>query len=138
MLISFHKMFLLRSFQEAMLLFYKPLTRFLFSIQAFPSDPAIEISGSFMEGKVTNLTCTVHDIFPVDCFHMQWMYGELELQSVHGNFSDKLQNLSLTIPIKPKDSDQNKTFTCKVSLKIGKQDWKLQKTANTTLAVQCE
>ncbi|KAK2869282.1 hypothetical protein Q7C36_001153 [Tachysurus vachellii] len=105
-------------------------------VYSFPSDPAIEISGPIMEGKVTNLTCTVHNIFPVDCFHMQWMYGELELQSVRGNFSEKLQNLSLTIPIKPKDSDQNKTFTCKVSLKIGKQDWRLQKTANTTLAVK--
>ncbi|KAG7327461.1 hypothetical protein KOW79_009067 [Hemibagrus wyckioides] len=100
---------------------------------SFPSDPTIEISGPFLEGNVTNLTCTVHDIFPVDCFHIQWMYGERELQSIHGDFSDKLQNLSLTIPIKPKDSDQHKTFTCKVSLKIG--DHLVQKTASTTLEV---
>lgn len=107
-----------------------------FSVSAFRSDPTIEISGPFLEGNVTNLTCTVHDIFPVDCFHIQWMYGERELQSVHGNFSDKLQNLSLTIPIKPMDSDQHKTFTCKVSLKIG--DHLVQKTASTTLEVHCE
>ncbi|KAK3562332.1 hypothetical protein QTP86_033464 [Hemibagrus guttatus] len=100
---------------------------------SFPSDPTIEISGPFLEGNVNNLTCIVHDIFPVDCFHIQWLHGERELQSVHGNFSNKLQNLSLTIPIKPKDSDQNKTLTCEVSLKIG--DRLVQKRASTTLEV---
>lgn len=100
---------------------------------SFPSEPIIESSGPFLEGKVTNLTCTVRGVFPVDCFHMQWLDGELELHSVRGNFSNKLQNLSLTIPFKPKDSDQNKTFTCKVSLKMGVVS--TQKTASTTLAV---
>lgn len=109
---------------------------FLFSISAFPSDPTINSSGPFLENKETNLTCTVRDIFPADSFHMQWLDGELELHSVRGNFSDKLQNLSMTIPFRPKDSDQNKMLTCKVSLEMeGKSS---QKTASTTLAVHCE
>ncbi|KAF4083116.1 hypothetical protein AMELA_G00136420 [Ameiurus melas] len=103
------------------------------AVLSFPSEPIIESSGPFLEGKVTNLTCTVRGVFPVDSFHMQWLNGELELHSVRGNFSDKLQNLSLTIPFKPKDSDQNKTFTCKVSLKMGVVS--TQKTASTTLVV---
>ncbi|XP_034164365.2 vascular cell adhesion protein 1 isoform X2 [Pangasianodon hypophthalmus] len=102
-------------------------------VYSFPSDPTIESSGPFLEGKVTNLTCTVHEVFPVDCFHIQWLDGELELHSVRGNFSDKLQNLSLTIPFKPKDSDQNKTFTCKVSLEM--EGVSTQKIASTTLTV---
>ncbi|MCI4383380.1 hypothetical protein PGIGA_G00025930 [Pangasianodon gigas] len=102
-------------------------------VYSFPSDPTIESSGPFLEGKVTNLTCTVREVFPVDCFNIQWLDGELELHSVRGNFSDKLQNLSLTIPFKPKDSDQNKTFTCKVSLEM--EGVSIQKTAATTLTV---
>ncbi|TSK53767.1 Vascular cell adhesion protein 1 [Bagarius yarrelli] len=100
---------------------------------SFSSDPTIEISGPLLEGKLTNLTCTVHDVLPVNSFYIQWLYGDVELQLVRGNFSDKLQNLSLTIPIKPKDSDQNKTFTCKVSLKM--EGVFTQKTSSTTLAV---
>lgn len=107
-----------------------------FFFSAFPLDPTIESSGPFLEGKVTNLTCTVREVFPADCVHVQWLDGELELHSVRGNFSDKLQNLSLTIPIIPKDSDQNKMFTCKVSLEM--EGVRSQKTASTTLAVQCE
>ncbi|MCJ8737621.1 hypothetical protein PDJAM_G00026180 [Pangasius djambal] len=102
-------------------------------VYSFPSDPTIESSGPFMEGKVTNLTCTVREVFPVDCFHIQWLDGELELHSMRRNFSDKPQNLSLTIPFKPKDSDQNKTFTCKVSLEM--EGVSTQKTASTTLTV---
>lgn len=85
---------------------------------------------------MTNLTCTAREVYPADCVHIQWLDGELELHSVRGNFSDKLQNLSLSIPIKLKDSDQNKTFTCKVSLEM--EGVSTQKTASTTLEVHCE
>lgn len=85
---------------------------------------------------MTNLTCTVHEVFPADSFHMQLLDGEVELHSVRGNFSVKLQNLTLTIPFKPKDSDQNKTFTCKVSLEM--EGISSQKTTSTTLALNCE
>ncbi|KAI5101151.1 vascular cell adhesion protein 1 isoform X1 [Silurus meridionalis] len=100
---------------------------------SFPSDPTIESSGPFLEGKVTNLTCTVRDIFPADHFHIQWLDGDVELHSRHGNFSDKLQNLILTLPFKPEYSNQKKTLTCKVSLKMDKKS--SQKTASTTLEV---
>ncbi|XP_046713490.1 vascular cell adhesion protein 1b isoform X1 [Silurus meridionalis] len=100
---------------------------------SFPSDPTIESSGPFLEGKVTNLTCTVRDIFPADHFHIQWLDGDVELHSRHGNFSDKLQNLILTLPFKPEYSNQKKTLTCKVSLEMDKKS--SQKTASTTLEV---
>lgn len=106
-----------------------------FLLSAFPSDPIIKSSGPFLEGKVTNLTCTVRDVFPADCFQIYLIDGETVLHSVRGNFSDKLQNLTLTIPVKPKDSDQ-KTFTCKVSLEM--EGVSSQKTASTTLALNCE
>ncbi|KAF5909811.1 vascular cell adhesion protein 1, partial [Clarias magur] len=104
------------------------------TVLSFSSDPTIKNSGLFLEGQVTNLTCTVLEVFPAGSFELQWLYEERVLNLVRGNSSDKPQNLSLTIPFKPKDTDRNKTFTCVVSLEM--EGLSRKKTVSTTKTVQ--
>ncbi|KAI4872946.1 hypothetical protein NFI96_023629 [Prochilodus magdalenae] len=103
-------------------------------IFSFPSHPSIESSGPFLEGKNTSLTCTVHDVFPANRFHMQWLDGETELLLETWAFADGLQNLSSVLSYQPDGSDHNKNITCKVSLEMdGVHSALTEKAAYTTL-----
>ncbi|XP_076847756.1 vascular cell adhesion protein 1b isoform X2 [Brachyhypopomus gauderio] len=103
---------------------------------SFSSHPTIESSGPFLEGKTTNLTCTVQEVFPSNHFNFLWLDGETELHSETGHFSTGLQALSSTIFYLPDGRDQEKTITCKVSLDmVGVPAASAEKTTSITMDV---
>ncbi|XP_062868889.1 vascular cell adhesion protein 1b [Trichomycterus rosablanca] len=102
-------------------------------VLSFPSEPTIESSGPYLDGKVTNLTCAVSEVYPADRFHIQWLDGETELQSVRGSFSNELEVISSTRSYQLDSRIQNKTITCKVSLEM--DGVLMEKKASTTLTV---
>ncbi|XP_036442454.1 vascular cell adhesion protein 1b [Colossoma macropomum] len=105
-------------------------------IFSFPSHPAVESSGTSLEGEMTNLTCTVHDVFPADRFRTQWLDGETELFSQTWSFANGLQTLSSVFSYQPNGSDHDKNISCKVSLEMDGVPAELaEKTASITLAM---
>ncbi|XP_066504328.1 vascular cell adhesion protein 1b [Hoplias malabaricus] len=87
-------------------------------IFSFPSHPTVKSSGPSLEGEITNLTCTVHDVFPASHFCIQWLDGETELSSETWTYMNGLQDLSSTFSFQPDGVDQEKTITCKVTLEM--------------------
>ncbi|KAL7855222.1 hypothetical protein SRHO_G00174120 [Serrasalmus rhombeus] len=103
-------------------------------IFSFPSHPTIESSGPSLEGEMTNLTCTVHDVFPADRFRTQWLDGETELFSQTWSFANGLQILSSVFSYKPNGGGHDKNISCKVSLEMdGVPAALVEKTAFITL-----
>lgn len=113
---------------------------FSFPPIAFPSNPEIERSGPPVEGEVMNLTCTVHDVFPGNSFHMVWLDGETEMYSEKWPFANGLQNLSSVFSYRvPSSTDREKIITCRVLRELDDTPGLFEeKTASTTLTVHCE
>ncbi|TRY94406.1 hypothetical protein DNTS_027945 [Danionella cerebrum] len=101
---------------------------------AFPTNPIIKSPGPSLVGDMMKLTCTVHDVFPVNHFQILWMDGERELQREESwSFSSGTTNLTSVYSFDVDVKDQDKLVVCKVLL--GLRGLPIVKMASTKLSI---
>uniref|UniRef100_A0A671LUS3 Vascular cell adhesion molecule 1a n=1 Tax=Sinocyclocheilus anshuiensis TaxID=1608454 RepID=A0A671LUS3_9TELE len=87
---------------------------------AFPEDPVLPRIKSLIANQEQKLICTVHNIYPLERFHIEWLRGdktlhkeELDLQN-----SDHVQNYTSVFNYTPSVDDLGKNISCKATLNL--------------------
>ncbi|XP_016358815.1 vascular cell adhesion protein 1-like [Sinocyclocheilus anshuiensis] len=87
---------------------------------SFPEDPVLPRIKSLIANQEQKLICTVHNIYPLERFHIEWLRGdktlhkeELDLQN-----SDHVQNYTSVFNYTPSVDDLGKNISCKATLNL--------------------
>ncbi|XP_016100508.1 vascular cell adhesion protein 1 [Sinocyclocheilus grahami] len=87
---------------------------------SFPEDPVLPKIKSLIANQEQKLICTVHNIYPLERFHIEWLRGdktlhkeELDVQNL-----DHVQNYSSVFNYTPSVDDLGKNISCKAILNL--------------------
>uniref|UniRef100_A0A5F5PLV5 Vascular cell adhesion protein 1 n=1 Tax=Equus caballus TaxID=9796 RepID=A0A5F5PLV5_HORSE len=103
-------------------------------VQAFPSDPKIEMSGLLVEGNPVNVSCKVPDVYPFDRLEIELLKGESIMKKK--NFLEDVDNKSLEtksleMTFIPTTEDTGKVLVCQAKLHIDEMEFEPKQRQST-------
>lgn len=89
-------------------------------IFSFPEDPILPKIESLIANQEKKLICTVHNIYPLEMFHIEWFRGDKSLhkEELYSKHSDHVQNYSSVFNYTPSVDDLGKNISCKATLDL--------------------
>lgn len=98
---------------------------------SFPQDPVLPKIKSLIANQTQKLSCTVHNVYPLERIQIEWLRGDKILHvDLHEEFVyDHVQNYSFVFNYTPSVLDLGKNISCKATLKI--TEIGLEKTRNS-------
>ncbi|XP_056598623.1 vascular cell adhesion protein 1 [Triplophysa dalaica] len=97
----------------------------MIQVYSFPTDPVIPRIKHFTANQEQSLTCTVHNIYPLHMFIIQWLRGNKTIYTdtpVNISSYEKVQNYSSVISYTPSVDDLGKNLSCKATLNLSLSD----------------
>ncbi|XP_016385941.1 vascular cell adhesion protein 1 [Sinocyclocheilus rhinocerous] len=87
---------------------------------SFPEDPVLPKVKSLIANQEEKLICTVHNIYPLERFHIEWLRGDktLHKEELDVQNSDHVQNYSSVFNYTPSVDDLGKNISCKATLNL--------------------
>ncbi|XP_052404311.1 vascular cell adhesion protein 1 [Carassius gibelio] len=87
---------------------------------SFPEDPILPKIKSLIANQKQKLSCTVHNIYPLKSFKIQWLRGDKILHEKEPDdpTSDHVQSYSSVFSYTPSVDDLGKNISCKATLKL--------------------
>ncbi|XP_016333494.1 vascular cell adhesion protein 1-like [Sinocyclocheilus anshuiensis] len=87
---------------------------------SFPEDPILPKIKSLIANQEQKLICTVHNIYPLDKFQIEWLRGDKTLREEETDepILDHVKNYSSVFNYTPSVDDLGKNISCKATLKL--------------------
>ncbi len=91
---------------------------------AFPEDPILPKIKSLIANQEQELICTLHNIYPLEHFQIEWIRGDKILWKDDPNVKvfDIVQNYSSEFKYTPSVDDLGKNISCKATLSLYNQE----------------
>lgn len=90
-------------------------------VYSFPTDPVIPRIKHFKANQEQVLNCTVHNIYPLHRFIIQWLRGDDTINTDECDYTsdnENVQNYSSAFSYTPSVNDLGKSISCKATLNI--------------------
>ncbi|KAI1883213.1 hypothetical protein AGOR_G00242890 [Albula goreensis] len=91
------------------------------TVYSFPLDPVVSGNEGLKPGMKSNLTCRVHDVYPVERLKIEWVQGEMVLEKEYEDKTSvegELQSLTSVYSYTPKSEDNEESITCRATLDL--------------------
>ncbi len=91
---------------------------------AFPEDPILPKIKSLIANKEQKLICTIHNIYPLEKFQIEWLRGDKTIHEEEPDVKnfDHVQNYSSVFNYMPSVDELGKNISCKATLKLNNQE----------------
>uniref|UniRef100_A0A671P1N3 Vascular cell adhesion molecule 1a n=1 Tax=Sinocyclocheilus anshuiensis TaxID=1608454 RepID=A0A671P1N3_9TELE len=105
------------------------------TVVSFPEDPILPKIKSLIANQEQKLICTVHNIYPLDKFQIEWLRGDKTLREEETDepILDHVKNYSSVFNYTPSVDDLGKNISCKATLKLNLIDRERTTTAECKL-----
>ncbi|XP_012510360.1 PREDICTED: vascular cell adhesion protein 1 isoform X3 [Propithecus coquereli] len=103
-------------------------------VQAFPSDPEIEMSGPLVNGSPVTVSCKVPNVYPFDRLEIELLKGETILENKNfseGEDGQSLETKSLEMTFIPTTEDTGKVLVCRAKLHIDEMEFEPKQRQST-------